>query len=146
MLNCLGEDLDGMILLMICQGCYQKAGQGYQCQDTYDSQPGYFKWKIKKFTSKNYCFLPTYAPLGAFLFPNLRVLDLSCASHLHITTTYAFTTSPQVDLHRAANNSRSSDNGRPKFANVRQNRNLGRTFCPANFLLQHLTISFTNII
>ena len=41
---------------------------------------------------------------------------------------------------RAANNSRSSDNGQPKFANVRQNRNLGLTFCPANFLLQHLTI------
>ena len=47
---------------------------------------------------------------------------------------------------RAANNSRSSDNGRPKFANVRRNRNLGRTFCSANFLLQHLTKSFTNII
>ena len=27
-----------------------------------------------------------------------------------------------------------------------ENRNLGRTFCPANFLLQHLTISFTNKI
>ena len=50
----------------------------------------------------------------------------------------------QVD--RAANNSRSSDNGPPKFANVRQNRNLGRTFCQANFLLQLLTKSFTNII
>ena len=46
--------------------------------------------------------------------------------------------------YRAANNSRSSANGRPKFANVRQNRNLGRTFCLANFLLQHLTISVTN--
>ena len=39
--------------------------------------------------------------------------------------------------YRAANNSGS---------NVRQNRNLGRTFCPANFLSQHLTISFTNNI
>ena len=47
---------------------------------------------------------------------------------------------------RAANNCRSSDNGRPKFANVGQNHNLGWTFCPANFLLQHLTISFTNKI
>ena len=47
---------------------------------------------------------------------------------------------------RAANNSRPSDNGWPKFANVRQNRNLGRTFCPANFLLHHLTISFINKI
>ena len=47
---------------------------------------------------------------------------------------------------RAANNSRSSDTGRPKFANVWWNQNLGQTFCLANFLLQHLTISFTNKI
>ena len=47
---------------------------------------------------------------------------------------------------RAANNSRSSDDGRPKFPNVQRNSNLGRTFCPANFLLQHLIKSFTNII
>ena len=33
---------------------------------------------------------------------------------------------------RAANNSQSSDNGRPKFANVRRNRNRGRTLCPEN--------------
>ena len=45
--------------------------------------------------------------------------------------------------YRAANNSRSPDNGRPKFANVRRNRNLGRTFCPTNFLLQHLQLSYT---
>ena len=32
-----------------------------------------------------------------------------------------------VSMHRAANNSRSSDNGRSKFGNVRRNRNLGRT-------------------
>ena len=47
---------------------------------------------------------------------------------------------------RAESNSRSSDIVRPNFANVRRNRRLGRTFCPANFLLQHLTISFTNKI
>ena len=29
-----------------------------------------------------------------------------------------------------------------KFANVRQNRNLGRTFCPANFLLQQIKFDF----
>ena len=56
--------------------------------------------------------------------------------------------SPSVHVYsrtaRAANNIRSSDNGRPKFANVRRNRNLGRTFCPANFLLQQLPISVTN--
>ena len=51
-------------------------------------------------------------------------------------------TSPSLTS-RAANNSRSSDNGCPKFANIRQNRYLGQTFCLANFLLQHLTISFT---
>ena len=33
-----------------------------------------------------------------------------------------------------------------KFANVRRNHNLRRTFCRANFLLQHLTISFANKI
>ena len=47
---------------------------------------------------------------------------------------------------RAANNSRSSDNGRPKFSIVRLNCNLGRTFCPANFLVHHLTIPFTDLI
>ena len=52
----------------------------------------------------------------------------------------------QCHINRAENNSQSSDNGWPNFANVWRNRNLGRTFCPANFLLQHLTISFTNKI
>ena len=54
--------------------------------------------------------------------------------------------SQQADayLSRAANNSQSSDNGQPKFANVRQNCHLGRAKCLTNFLLQHLTISFTN--
>ena len=47
---------------------------------------------------------------------------------------------------RAANNCRSLDNSRPKFANVGRNHNLGRTFCLANILLQHLTISFTKNI
>ena len=46
-------------------------------------------------------------------------------------------------INRAANKCRSSYNGRPKFANVRRNHDLGWTFCPANFLLQHLSISFT---
>ena len=36
--------------------------------------------------------------------------------------------------------------GNGLFRNVRRNCNLGRTFCPANFLFQHLTISFTNKI
>ena len=65
-----------------------------------------------------------------FCYKNIKFV---CSSHRVISSIY-----------RAANNCRSSDNGRPKFANVRQNRNLGRTFCLANFLLQHLTISFTN--
>ena len=52
----------------------------------------------------------------------------------------------RVSHNRAANNSRSSDNGRPNFAIVRRNCNLGRTSCPASFLLQHLTKSFTNTI
>ena len=43
--------------------------------------------------------------------------------NLYIKTTVQ----DHIDYYRAANNSRSFDNGRPKFGNVRQNLNCGRT-------------------
>ncbi len=53
---------------------------------------------------------------------------------------------PQL-LHRAANNSRSLDIGRPKFAQVRRNPNCGRTRCPDNFIIvNHFTATINKII
>ena len=43
---------------------------------------------------------------------------------------------------RAANNSRSSDIGRPKFASVRQNPTCVQTLCPENFfIVNHFAVS-----
>ena len=76
----------------------------------------------------------------------LMNMKLSCTSLGSLKSAQEATEANGYQPDGAANNSWSSDNGPPKFANVWRNRNLGRTFCPTNFLFQHLTISFTNKI